>query len=102
MVDQFQEFGNPDPSPAVTTAGNDRHAGGRDDPGAPRGYADDADWPPGAAGDVTGAGTPRCSNADRDRSMSRPRTSTGRQDDDKTEVGVQLPREPPSLIAGGL
>ena len=102
MVDEFQQIGNPDPSRAVRTADNDRHAGGRDDPSDPRGYADDADWPPDAAGDVTGAGTPRCSNAGRDRSMSRPRTSTGRQDDDKTEVGVQLPREPPSLIADGL
>src|ERR1035441_2981024 len=76
MVDQFQEFGNPDPSRAVTTFGNDRLAGGRDGPSAPRGSADDADWPPDAVGDVTGAGTPRCSNADRDRSRGRPRRST--------------------------
>jgi hypothetical protein len=68
MVDEFGEIGNPDPSRGVTTAGNDKHVGGRDDPTGPWDSADDAGWPPSAAGDVTGAGTPSCNSADRHRS----------------------------------
>jgi hypothetical protein len=102
MVNEILRIENLDPSRGARAGGTDRHAGGRDDPNVPRRSADDADWPPDAGGDVTGAGTPRCSNAGRDRSTRRPRRSTGGQDDDKTEAGVQLPREPPSVLAGGL
>lgn len=102
MVNQILTIENLDPSRGARPGGTDRHAVGRDDPNAPRRSADDADWLPDAAGDVIGAGTPRCSNADRDRNTRRQRTSTGNRDDGKTEAEVQLPREPPSVPAGGL
>src|SRR5579864_5571417 len=101
MVNQSKPIGNLDPSRGATTAGNDRPAGGHDDPAVPRRFADDAGWPRDAAAAAHGRGTQPCSTAARDRSTRKSKISTGNPGCGKTAAGESLPREPPSALTGG-
>jgi hypothetical protein len=101
MVNEMKPIGNLDPSRGIETADNDKRAGGHDDPAGPRGSADADGWPHAAAGAAPGRGIQHCNIADRDRNTRRSKTLTGNPDCDKTSAGEQLPREPPSALAGG-
>jgi len=98
----MKSIGNLDPSRFLCDGGDDTASDGRDDPAALPCSADNADWPPDAAGAAHGRGTRTCSIAARDRSTRKSKTSTGNPGCDKTSAGEQLPREPPSALAGGL
>ena len=87
MVNEGERIENLDPSRGATTAGNDRIAAGHDDPADPRRSADDAGWPPDAAGAAHGHDTQPCSTAARDRSTRKSKISSGNPGCGKTAAG---------------
>jgi len=84
MVNEMRKIENLDPSRDAGNGGSDRHAGGRDDPVAPRRSADDAGWRREVAGAAHDRSTPRCNNAGRDHSRCKSRTSPGNRSCGKT------------------
>ena len=87
MVKEMKPIENPDPSRFLCDSGGDTASDGRDDPAAPRRFADDAGWPRAAVGAALGRDTLPCNTAARDRSTRKSKISTGTPGCDKTAAG---------------
>jgi len=87
MVKEMKPIENPDPSRFLCDCGGDTASDGRDDPAAPRRFADDAGWPRAAAGAALGRDTLPCNTAARDRSTRKSKISTGTPGCGKTAAG---------------
>ena len=86
MVKDMKPIENHDPS-RFFCDGGDTASAGRDDPAAPRHFADDAGWPRAAAGVALGRDTLPCTTAARDRSTRKSKISTGTPGCGKTAAG---------------